>query len=121
VSRRGHGPWSLVGVIAGLAVQAVPFTNPWSASSGLLVFAAVPAIGLGLFLAPGRTGQFGIGLMASGIAYWFGLFGSLSVFFPVLWIPIVLLVTIGLLLYAVPVLACDACRALRPSPERSPR
>ena len=76
----------------------------------MLVFAAVPAIGLALFLAPGRTGQLGIGLMASGIAYWFGLFGSLALFFPLTLVPVIFLLTIGLLLYALPVLACDAIR-----------
>ena len=119
VSRPGHGPLSLVGAIVGLAVQAVPFTNPW-AGDGLLAFAAVPAIGLGLFVVPGRTGQFGIGLMASGIAYWFGLFGSLAVLMPMLSVP---LLTVGLLLIALPVIACDACRSAPHSrhPERSPR
>lgn len=96
---RVHGPVSLSGVLTGLAVQAIPFTRPHASDGAVLLYAAVPTIGLAMLVMPRPIREFGVRLMASGIAYWFGLFGSLAVIF---FFPMTLaVVAVGFLLCAV--------------------
>jgi len=112
VNGRGHGPLSLVGVILGLAVQAFPFTGTWGTPFSWLVFATIPTIGLSLSVLPGRSRQLGVGLMASGLAYPFGIATAVVVLSGPLPFVVVVAptVTVVLLLYAIPVIIGDARR-----------
>ena len=69
-ARRGawHGPASVVGVMVGLLVEAVPLLARAGGLSWLL-FLLPPLVGALLLLAGAGTRRFGMGLLAAGVAY----------------------------------------------------
>jgi len=69
-----HGPASLVGVAVGLLCAAVPYAiGDVGATAFWLLLGLPPLLGLVLLTWSGRPRQLGIGLLASGLAYPFGL------------------------------------------------